>query len=364
MFIVTNRSLNLRTGTFGPILNPNGPNELRVAEAVRTRNGWKINHLPDQITRDMKKEVGLRGDVAFGSAYVARKLLSRINPFSAKVLGLKTSGKFGKNLALFVHAFNNDVEAVLDQARSWETSCGVEVLLFTWPANAGGVVGAASRTIDRRDALASVGALGRVLQLFSHYVDEFTHGVYVRAIHEAQMRFPKDPGKAMRHFARTTARYCPFGCSLVIHGMGAYLYKYVLLTSDRDENRAVFDNVLLVGPEVSNENAARWISRIQCKNQIYITFNEQDSTFVASGVGSRDEGQSQLGRKGLALESSQATYVDFSNTRGVGNSSTYFMGRPMSGNASVKRFFRDAVNGANGHLRLPYDSAKKAFAVP
>ena len=54
MFIVTNREVfegeQKKTGPdrFGKGLNPLGANELRLAEAVRTRTGWSVTIIPDQ----------------------------------------------------------------------------------------------------------------------------------------------------------------------------------------------------------------------------------------------------------------------------------------------------------------------------
>jgi hypothetical protein len=66
MVIVTNREVDdegrdARKGVrrSGKQPNPNGPHELRMAEAVRRRDGRHVTILEDELTAAMKAEVGL-----------------------------------------------------------------------------------------------------------------------------------------------------------------------------------------------------------------------------------------------------------------------------------------------------------------
>ena len=138
-----------------------GPNELRLAEAgVRASGGsWtccRIRSPPrwppaSALTRPPHP----------ASAYVARKLLERCAGTGSTA---KQKLKTGKHLLLFVHGFNNDLDDVLERAAGLEARYGVEVLCFSWPANGGGARGVLSYKSDKRDALASAGALDQVLE--------------------------------------------------------------------------------------------------------------------------------------------------------------------------------------------------------
>lgn len=88
---------------------------------------------------------------------MARKLIER----SGHGAGARPNGR---NLLLFVHGYNNDMTDVLDRAERLEQNFGVEVIVFSWPANGGGLHGVLSYKSDKRDALASVGAFNRVLE--------------------------------------------------------------------------------------------------------------------------------------------------------------------------------------------------------
>ena len=209
MFIVTNREVfergKKKTGVdrFGKTLNPKGANELRVAEAVRTSAGWSVTMIPDEATPAMKATVGL-GDVPDpvpASRYVARRLLGRINPRRAKELQIKDAKGPGKNLLFFVHGFNNNVKAVLDRARNFETLYDVEVLAFSWPANGGGARGVASYKSDKRDAKASIGALDRVLESMLGRLAEL-NGTYLEKVRADAMRqFEDDPERREKYIS-------------------------------------------------------------------------------------------------------------------------------------------------------------------
>ncbi|WP_274450234.1 hypothetical protein [Aeromonas caviae] len=112
MFIVTNRMVNEQGKTPSEIFGEKpaeGPNELRLAEARRQGKQWQLDLLPDQITAEMAASVGLDPDLPHpASAYVARKLLERCAGTGSTA---KQKLKTGKHLLLFVHGFNNQVNA-------------------------------------------------------------------------------------------------------------------------------------------------------------------------------------------------------------------------------------------------------------
>jgi esterase/lipase superfamily enzyme len=368
MFIVSNRDVDAsKTDVFAFASTPNrlGPNELRLAEATRTGGKWMINILPDEITDAMCAEVGLNRErdpstnqakPIFASRYVARKLLAIVNP---AMLGLK---KKGRNLAFFVHGFNNDVAAALDRAEAIEKNFGVEVLVFTWPANGGGVHGLASYKSDKRDALASVGALDRCLGRFYEYLQD-VHAEHVKTIEvRANERFPDDAEKWDRFFTTQAAKWCPFSVSLIMHSMGNYLFKSVLKSANYRGDLLIFDNVVMTAADVNNEGHAAWVDAIQCRGRVFITINEDDVALRASRMKMGEEQKARLGHWPYQLDSTRAVYVDFTNASHVGDSHAYFEGAALK-NAVVRKFFEKALNGERAEEGLPYEAARNVYRV-
>jgi esterase/lipase superfamily enzyme len=367
VFIVTNREVHEKgkrgIDRFGKKLNPEGANELRAAEAVRTREGWTVKILPDQLTPQMKREVGLQDqpDPVYSGQYAARKLLARVNPKRAREIGVQGVTGTGKNLLLFVHGFNNNVKVVLDRARSFETLYGVEVLPFSWPANGGGVSGVASYKSDKRDAKASIGALDRVLDAMQRMLACFNED-YLSAVRTtAKTKFEDDPERQDSYISTMSGRGCPFTVNAIFHSMGNYLYKHLLKSGSSEGTGLLFDNVVLAAADANNEDHASWVDRIRCRRRIYITINEDDEALAASRLKSGEEQKARLGHYSYGLDSRQGVYVQFTDVRGVGDSHAYFEGRPVAKNARIKTFFKEALNGKRAEVKLRYDSANNMY---
>ena len=366
MFLVTNREVNIKRKdleAFGSKPNSLGPNELRLVEATRTGKKWRIDVLPDTIEDEMAKEVGLEPEIdpdtnepkpIYASRYVARKVLARVNP--AMIGG---RGK-GRSLVFFVHGFNNDVGAVLDRAELLQKNYGVEVIPFTWPANGGGVHGVVSYKSDKRDALASTGALDRCLGKLNDYLQEI-HKEHERNIErEAEKRYSNDAEKWDRFFTSRAEQWCPFSVNIILHSMGNYLFKHLLKSSSYRGNLLIFDNVILAAADTNNEAHAEWVDRIQCRGRIFVTINEKDGALLASRLKMGEQQKARLGHYPYGLNSERAVYVDFTQEPKVGDSHAYFEGEPLE-NERVRRFFRAAINGERAEERLHYDVARNLY---
>jgi len=366
MFIVTNREVDeTRTdfGAFKSTPNSKGPNELRLAEATRVGQGWKISVLPDIIPDAMANEAGIKAPIdpitkqklpIYGSRYVAHKLHKRVNPSAYG------SPSKGRNLVFFIHGFNNDIKSVLDRARQLEENYDVEVLIFSWPANGGGVHGVVSYKSDKRDALASTGALDRCLARIGLYLDEF-HAESVKRIEEkADQKFSDDAEKWDRYYTSQVEKCCPFTINMVLHSMGNYLYKHLLKSSTYRGNLLLFDNVVLVAADTNNEEHAEWVDRIQCRGRILITINEEDSALKASRMKMGEAQKARLGHYPFRLDASRAVYVDFTGESYVSDSHSYFEGGPLR-NSRVRKFFDKALNGEVPEETLTYDTARKLY---
>jgi esterase/lipase superfamily enzyme len=363
MFIVTNREVDedrKDVKAFGSRVNALGPNELRLAEVTRVGKKWRIEVLKDEITPAMAKEVGLVPEIVprtkepkpiYASRYVARKVLARVNP---AMVGRRAKGR---NLVFFVHGFNNDVEAVIDRAEQLEQNYGVEVIPFTWPANGGGVSGVASYKSDKRDALASTGALDRCIDRIHEYLREI-HNEHVQNVErEANERFKDDAEKWDRFFTAQSARWCPFSVNMLLHSMGNYLFKHMLQSSSYRSDLLVFDNVVLAAADTNSEEHAEWVDRIQCRGRIFITLNENDVALGASRMKMGEQQKARLGHYPHGLVSQRGVYVNFTGSPNVGDSHAYFEGDSLR-NKRVRQFFDDALNGRRAEEGLGYDVAR------
>lgn len=366
MFIVTNRAVDEADRTlkaFKDRPNDLGPNELRLAEAVRSGKHWQVRILPDYIDDAMAAEVGLplpggavRNEPGAipASRYVAHRLLKRIQPATGK--------GSGRQLLLFVHGYNNDMKAVLDRAEFLEKTYDIEVVAFSWPANGGGLHGTASYRSDKRDALASTGALDRVLARIHAYIEEINKARVEAVEKEAEARFPDDAEKWDRFYAKSLSSACPFSVNLLLHSMGNYVYKHFMKSSVYRGNLPVFDNVVMVAADTNNEGHVEWVDRIQCRGRVFITLNEKDRALAASRMKMGEQQKARLGHFPYLLDARRAHYIDFTGASWVGDSHAYFEGSAMK-NASVKRFFTRALNGEYAEDGLRYDAARNVYAV-
>ena len=369
MFIVTNRQVaeGARKGSvklFGKKPNEKGPNELRMAEAVKKNGKWELRLIPDDLTPAMRREVGIgSGQPSSGGRYLARKLFAKVNPPRAREMGIKGASGKGKNFLLFVHGYNNDVEAVLDRAHKFARNFNLEVLPFTWPANGGGFTGLASYKSDKRDAKVSIGALDRVLAFSEMLLLEFNLAEAERIRKEAEKKFATNLEGRDAFLSRTMDRSCPFTVNALFHSMGNYLYKHLLKSGSSQGTGLLFDNVVLAAADTNNADHASWVDRIKCRKRVYITINEDDKALAASRMKSGDEQLARLGHYTRGLNAQQGVYVDFTNASYVGDAHAYFEDTPVRKNSRVRRFFMEALNGQRAEERLDYDSSSNIYRV-
>lgn len=354
MFVLTNRAVNEGLAgleKLGSQPNPRGPNELRAVRAERSGKSWRLEVLPDLIPDRMKAEVNIpKAATAYASHYVAKKLLAEM---------LKSK----RNLLIFVHGYNNDIRAVLDRAELLENRYGVEVLIFFWPADGGGVYGTLSYKNDKRDAKASVGALDRVLLRAHEVLATFAADLVEKSRAIAESRYRHDHEKAEQYFATLVAKGCPFSVNLMLHSMGNYLFKHVILSTASEGAKLTFDNIVLVAADTNNLNHALWVDRIPFRRRLFVTINENDFALRASQMKPGDEQLPRLGCHRHNLDAERATYVDFTGAPKVGNSHAYFEGDPVSSVTSpVGLFFQRALNGEPAEEGLSFSVPNRMFS--
>ena len=288
-------------------MNQNGPNELRFVRVAKTRDTWQADILDEaevELSEAERKRVGLNpGDAALPSHRVA-----------LDVADAMASGN--RNLLFYVHGFNSSMKEVLERCLELKKLYGVEVLAFSWPANAGGFA-ASIYDSDKLDARASGGALERTLNKFAELANKLR------------------PAE------------CKLKVSMLLHSMGNFVYQQVLQSGVPAGHTRLFDNVTLVAADCNNKDHIKWVENIKVRNRVYITINEQDD---ALGFSEQLHGLDQLERLGQhlgGLDSKLVRYINFTDADRVRGGHSYFVGAPVEKNKDVKNFFNLAVNGGN-----------------
>lgn len=354
IYVVTNREVNTSArgfNKFGKGLNPLGAHELRMARVEKVGRKYTIKVLNEPDREKMEE-----GTAAPPSKKAASEIFRALEE-------APRSGARRRDLLLFVHGFNNDMEAIVERAFELRRLYNVEVLAFSWPANGGGLRGVTSYKSDKRDARASAGALDRVLEKMRAYLSEF------RQKNLRQLRAKLEEGRhgdnserVEQLLARQALRDCPFKISLMCHSMGNYVFKTLLQSSVYNGRELLFDNVVLAAADTNNPGHQDWVDRIRVRNRVYVTINEDDSALRVSRLKGGEEQLARLGHYPYNLHSRQTVYVDFSDASKVGDSHAYFEGK-ATGNARVKRFFARALHGLSAESPRDYDPARNLYSL-
>jgi esterase/lipase superfamily enzyme len=356
MFIITNRRVvpgARGLDQLGSTVNEKGPNELRVARVTGRAGAWDLEILDDELDEARKREIGMDpSQPAYASQYAAFKTFERVR-------------KQKKHLVLFVHGFNNDIEAVVSRCMSLERTYGVVTAAFSWPANGGGARGVVDYLSDKSDARISAGALDRTLDKMHAYLRDYSRRLADLVRARAHKKHAADHEKRDEAITTECENACPFTINLMLHSMGNYLFKGVMESSAYRANRhLLFDNVLMVAADTNNHDHAEWVDRIPCRNRLYVTINEDDAALFASRAKIGEEQRERLGHSVNGLNSRQAVYVNFTDARHVRGSHAYFEGDALK-NPTVKRFFALALNGdrAEDRLGLAYESPRNCHRI-
>ena len=315
MYVVTNRNLqpNERPDKrFGPSFNQLGPNELRLAEANKIDGNWQVDILADRMVYD--------GQEMWASEAAFLTAQQRMH-------------KSDTHCVFFVHGFNTDFDNALESAYKIQQSYGVEVVLFTWPSNGGGMSGVASYRADKRDAMLSLNALDRCFEKLDSYFQKY-------------------------------AEQCHQKFSFVAHSMGNYLFKYLVKSSVYQGETLLFDNILMLAADVNNHDHAEWVEKIQYRNRLFIAINEDDTALLASRAKSGEQQKARLGHWMRNLTAKNAIYIDFTDAQFVHTHHNYFTDEGALRNARIKDFFRVAFNGGKAERGLIFDPATGAHKFP
>ena len=351
MFVITNRVVNEEKSdldAFGKEPNPEGPNELRMVEVAGTTQ-FKVKVLVDKLEPSEVKELVDKYDLSidtskdwYASLRVACELFSR-------------AMDEGKQLLLFVHGYNNDIKDVLKTANQLEELYNVIVVPFSWPANGGGKVsGTAAYLSDKDDARSSATAMHRAVQKVQFYHQLLTENVREKYLQDALDKHPDNRELAQALFTRKMEQRCKATLNLLCHSMGNYVLKYASKPGNSSLRGLVFDNIGLVAADANNPGHEAWVQNLPTKNRLYIVINENDSALKWSRRKPGDEQKERLGHHLRNLYASNAYYLDVTRNRGVGSEHSYFKGKPVKTNSTLKRVFKRVFEGGRAEQMLTY----------
>src|SRR5262249_36714553 len=137
-------------GGFGEQVKEKGPTELRLANAEKKGNSWVLRLVPEPPNLDPDN---------LPSRAEFEKLAKRCCANKS-------------NCVFYVHGYNKPFPETIEQGWLLQQRYGVEVVVFSWPSNTGGIPITEYREA-RRIAQASFGALDALFEKFGTYLHDW-----------------------------------------------------------------------------------------------------------------------------------------------------------------------------------------------
>ena len=351
MYFITNRQIDTSKRGYEKFTkhpNEKGPNELQAVE-IHGVKPPQITLLKDRLTATEVKRLKNKFTLDIDEHephYASLKVACNI---------FEQARKSCKNVLLYVHGYNNDIEDVYATARELERLYGVIVVTFTWPANGGGALsGTLSYLADKRDARASQDALNRCIDLVGKYHSLLTMATRKKLEDRANKKFPRNPTRQREYLSELLKRHCDLSVSLLCHSMGNYVLKHAMASELSEARKLIFDNIILLAADTNNENHKDWVEALQVRKSVFITINENDYALSWSRRKPGEQQKARLGHYLRKLNAQNAFYVDFTREKGVKNSHAYFDRQTTSTNKGVLRFFLRVFSGSDVISYLQY----------
>ena len=351
MYFITNRQFDTSKRGYEKFTkhpNAKGPNELQAIEISGvTTPTFKL--LKDQLSVAEVKRFKNKFDLDIDEkAPHYASLTVACNIF-------EQARKNCKNVLLYVHGYNNDIKDVYSSAREIEQLYNVIVVTFTWPANGGGALsGTLSYLADKRDARASQDALNRCIDLVGKYHALLTMAARNALVQRASKKFVDNPTKQREYLSELIKKDCDLTVSLLCHSMGNYVFKHALTSSLAESHKLIFDNIILAAADTNNESHGKWVEKLQVRNSVYITINENDYALSWPRRKPGEQQKARLGHYLKKLNADNATYVDFTREKAVNNSHSYFDKKTVGNNKGALRFFKKVFSGEDVTPYLAY----------
>ncbi len=361
MFIVTNRKISKKKGGFSIFKktpNPKGPNELRLLELVSEGDKKNFTLLSDKIPKKRVKELNEKYNLDLDMKQTWPVSLDA----ACQIFDRAKQEK--KQVLVFVHGYNNNMQDIVTTAEKLEAAYNVVVVVFSWPANGGGFFSGTAQYIgDKSDARVSTGALNRFLEKLHNYHAMLTSAEVDALWVKAKDKYKDNYEQARSEYAKLQQKLCKVNISLLCHSMGNYVLKYATIPSDTQMKKPIFDNVCLVAADVNNKNHAQWVEKIEARSNVYIVINQNDSALKWSRV---KPGKAQLARLGHYLKSlnaKNATYINVTDAKHVSDEHSYFKDEPIAKNLKLKKVFADMFEGKNAEEKLEYKADLNAYVL-
>ena len=320
MLVATNRNINQgnfknnigNEKGFGEQVNAKGPNELRFARVEKKDDKWivKLIKEPDNLSPD-----NLPSQAEF------KRMAKQC-----------TADR--RSCVFYIHGYNKPFPETLEQAWLIQERYGVEVVLFSWPANTGGLPLTEYRQA-RRIAQASFGALDSLLEKFGRYIQDWMNPMDEKALIE-----------------------CDVTINIMAHSLGNYLFEHYVLSQAYQAETRIFKNIVLSQADVNNNDHPKWIDKLITGQRIYITVNENDKILSWS----ESLNPPRLGKTLDNLISERPQYFDFTAGKGVGKKHQLW---GEVDNPIVQAFFDAVLNGRRGDevAGFSYDAMLNAYRI-
>ena len=312
--VISNRNINPEFSDerlFGEQLNPLGANKNRVALANfdNASEQWNLELIPEG---DNPEEIDLPSQQFFNE--IAQ--------------GIK-NGNYKKNWVFYVPGFNQSSRGGLDASFQIAQKYDVDVILFSWPSNPGGLVDE-EYTEVRRDVIVSSQALDRAIEKLDKYVENWE-------LENEELGIT---------------------INLLAHSLGNFVVENYIRHSDFTNIKKIFNNVILHEPDVDNESHTQWIDNITFTDNIFVTINIHDDILELSGVFHKKRlktltSSNRLGNSHENLLAKKPIYIDFTHAHFVNRSHNLFL---KVDNPIVVYFFQQVFHGKKPMLNnRPFD---------
>ncbi|NAR76382.1 alpha/beta hydrolase [Acinetobacter haemolyticus] len=239
--------------------------------------------------------------------------------------------KENKHCLFYVHGYGKSFKESLDQGYRLEKKYNIEVVLFSWPSNTGGIPIKEYKNV-KRHAITSSTALDNIFEKMSEY-----------------LKF---------EFNREKLLECNLTINLMTYSMGNYIFQRYIEESMYDGETNMFSNVILCQADVDNYNHEYWVNNIQAGKRVYITINENDKILGWSDANFQKD---RLGRTAKYLTSKNAIYFDFTGGKNINN--IHQLWYEVDGNDVLDNFFQTVFTGGRGESvnGLIFDGAKNSY---
>jgi len=298
MWIFTNREVDGATSTFTRKFQP-GADALGVARAMRAAGGTLAI---DSV------QAGLTDDA------MVQLLVPLFNG--------------ARPVLVYLHGNDNPPAACFERCARLEEIYGVEVLGFSWPSEgflSSGEdlpnlpVAAAVEGVPRGElSLGGIDATNRKASWA-----ETTIRRYRQAKVNAQ-----DSGDALARFLRlsATARLYVNRQPMTIagHSLGCHFIQYAIESEGAAESLGAAHNIALLAACCRADGHASWVSKLNPKGQLFITYNKGDNVLFGAFIA--DGRQTKLGTEpGARIVSPKVRYVSFTNAQVGFGGHAYFV---------------------------------------